>query len=427
MSNLRWLLLALVAGCAVVAGCSAKGDNPGDRTKILPILPAPPPPPAPPVIVGPGAPPPMPRAGMDAPPPTPGKDAGEPDSGPEDDIDLDAGFAESCAAGQFCPGPKRGCGTLRFDTDVEVSASGNLLIVFDQSNSMRGAWQMTTKLEAARAALVSAITPLQGELKVGALFLPTRACLPRTPMGGAVAPIEDASQIDFRPGVEFLQAFAEHWAMLGNTAAQGTPLNEAFDRADIALQAVTKLGVKGKLGVVVFTDGEPNCAPNATVTGVPTAGMPERAAQWAMQGISTYVVGLPGANGVQILDNIAMSGGTMGYITPNDPAQLATTLKQVVEEQVTRTFASCSMKLNPAAEFPDQLRLFVTRAGKREEPERMGMDGSGWSVSSDGKKAKLTGQLCKDAEAGLFDSVTFEYGCYRKPPPPPPPPPMSPG
>jgi hypothetical protein len=388
-------------------------------------------PPEPPVVIGPGGPIQMPRAGSDA-PPIAGSDAPSPDADDAGiDPDSDGGVSVpvddgDCPAGSFCPGTEPGCGSLRLDTDVQVSSSGNLLIVFDQSVSMRGAWEMTTKLDAARTALVAAITPLQAELTVGALFLPTRACLPRTPQGGAVDPIGDATQIGFRPATQFLQDWEQHFAMLGSMAPIGTPLNEAFDRADLAIQESAGLNLQGKLGVVVFTDGEPNCTPNPMVTGVPTLPEPERAAQWAAAGINTYVVGLPGARGVTVLNDIAVSGGTMSYLTPSDPAQLATTLRQVVEQQITRTFTSCTIPLAPAAEFPDQLQLFVKRAGKYEEIPRKDNSGTLWTISKDGAQAKLVGELCQDAEAGLFDSVRFEYGCERPPPPPPPKPPKPP-
>jgi hypothetical protein len=352
------------------------------------------------------------------------RDPGDQDAGLERDAgsEQDAGSEpRECKVGEFCPGSEDGCGSLRLETDVHVTASGNLLIVFDQSVSMQGDWQMTTKIAAARDALVGAITPLQDQLTVGALFLPTASCLPRTPAGGAVAPIEASTQIDFMAGVDFLQAWDEHWAMLGDAVGTGTPLNEAFDRAELALQtALTTRDLRGQLGVVVFTDGEPNCVPNPDVTGVPTLPEPERAAAWLTQGIRTYVVGLPGARGVMVLDEIAQSGGTMTYLTPDDPAALEATLTEVVEEQITRTFASCSIALDPAAEFPDQLQLFVEENGTSQEvPRTIGNDPA-WTIDKDGSRVELVGQLCADAEAGRFDSFTFEHGCERPPPPPEP-------
>jgi hypothetical protein len=87
-----------------------------------------------------------------------------------------------CVEGQFCMpgGPDMRCGSIRFDQDVEVTRTpGNLVIIFDQSGSMEQDWPaaMTTKMEAAKNALVAAITPLQDLLHVAAVFLPTATCL----------------------------------------------------------------------------------------------------------------------------------------------------------------------------------------------------------------------------------------------------------
>jgi hypothetical protein len=360
------------------------------------------------------------RGGQSAPPP-PAPPPPPPLDLEDAGMDEDAGMAAPCEVGKFCPGAEDGCGTLRLETKIDVSQSGNLLIVFDQSVSMRGAWDMTTKIEAARAALTAAITPLADQLTVGALFLPSVACLPRTPAGGAVAPLDASGQIAFVPGAQFLTAWDDHWATMGNAAPIGTPLNEAFDRADVAITAArANASLVGGLGVVVFTDGEPNCQPDPTVTGVPTMSEPERAAQWLTQAVHTYVVGLPGANGVTLLDDIAASGGTTNYLTPDDPAALEMTLRQVVEEQIMRSFPSCAIDLDPAADLPKKLKLSIDRNGMHEDVPHMIATDSGWVVSDDGARVELFGKLCEDAEAGRFDALTFEYGCEKPPPPPPP-------
>src|SRR5687768_11404205 len=148
-----------------------------------------------------------------------------------------------CVVGQFCeptdPDPDN-CGTLRLETDVEITRTpGNLLVIFDQSGSMDESWAGAgSKLQAAQAALVQALTPLQDSLTVGAIFFPSVACVPFLPPapGGAVQPIEGPNQIAFQPGAQFLTAWNQHWATrpLGDNI--GTPMQEAFDRADVAIQ-----------------------------------------------------------------------------------------------------------------------------------------------------------------------------------------------
>jgi hypothetical protein len=329
-----------------------------------------------------------------------------------------------CVVGQFCeptdPDPDN-CGTLRLETDVEVTRTpGNLLVIFDQSASMDQDWAGAgSKLQAAQAALVQALTPLQDSLTVGAIFFPSVLCIPFLP-GAAVQPIEGPNQIPFQAGAQFLTAWNQHWATrpLGDNI--GTPMQEAFDRADVAIQNST---LTGQLVVVVFTDGEPNCFPDPAMTMVPTMVEPERAASWLASGmIKTYMVGLPGAQGVPILDQVAQSGGTMQYILPDDPTQLEMKLREVVQETVRTGFNSCSINLTPAADLPDELLMLVEENGLTQQVPRDAGGSSGWTISPDGAQVEIVGKLCEDAMGGRFSAITFEYACPNVPPPPPLPP-----
>ena len=236
------------------------------------------------------------------------------------------------------------CGSFIVNTDVEVTQTpGNLLVVFDQSASMDEPWPATgtTKLQAAQKALSDALAPIKDLLTVGAIFLPTTACAPGRPSAGAVAPITGQGQIPFMPGAQFLTAWDMHWAAMPPGLAIGTPLEEAFMRAD---EALTSTPLTGATIVVAFTDGAPNCFTDSGggIGGLPigpaAGGLPGqqptsdfekmRAADWlAMKGIKTYVVGLPGAQGVQVLNDIAVSGGTMSYIVPENSMGLETKLR----------------------------------------------------------------------------------------------------
>ena len=335
-----------------------------------------------------------------------------------------------CQSGQFCapsgPDPTD-CGSLTLDTNVKITTvPGNVLVIFDQSASMEEAWGSTTKLAAAQQALVDAFTPLLDKLTIGAIFLPTYACVPLFPPpdGGAVAPIEDPSQINFMPGPQFIQAWNAKWQNVPGMGI-GTPLNEAFDRADVALQnGLGNMSLMGNIAVIAFTDGDPNCFPDAMVDGIPTKPEPDHAADWLAQGIKTYMVGLPGAAGATVLDQIAMSGGTMTYITPDDPMQLEDKIKQIVQEQIKTGFDSCSIDLTPAADPVDKLQLVATEqvmGAPTDEsvPHDLMNGGGGWTITADGSHVELTGSLCDDAKNGRFDSLKFKYGCKELPPLPP--------
>lgn len=330
-----------------------------------------------------------------------------------------------CVVGQFCeaksPDPDN-CGTLAFEPDVEVTRTpGNLLVIFDQSGSMNENWPGSgSKLQAAQTALVNALTPLQNDLTVGAIFFPTQICVLFPPMGGSVAPITDTNlQIPFQPGPDFLTAWNQHWTTFGGGLGVGTPMQEAFDRADVAIQEAT---LDGPLAVVAFTDGEPNCVPTQELTGIPTDIEPNRAASWLSGSeIKTYMVGLPGAQDVPILNQVAVSGGTQQYILPDDPAALEAKLAEVVQETVKTGFNSCSMTIDPIPDVPEELLMIVEEpgAGTQQVPRDRG-----WSLSVDPNEARveITGSLCDAATGGRFSSITFQYACPEAPPPPPLPP-----
>jgi hypothetical protein len=328
--------------------------------------------------------------------------------------------AGPCQVGQFCgplgPDPAN-CGTLRLEQDVKITRHpGNLLIIFDQSVSMNDPWNGTTKILAAQDAVAKSITALQDSLTVGAIFFPTLGCIPFLP-GVAVDPIDTANQISFRPGAEFMTAWTQHWMMVGGALGVGTPMQEAFDRADAAIQAAK---LTGQLAVVAFTDGAPNCIPDPMMTMVPTMLSPDRAASWlSSKMVKTYVVGLPGAAGVTLLNDVAVKGGTTEYILPDDPAQLEMKLREVVSQTVKMGFDSCMISLKPAADPIDKLLMIVEEGGKRQRVDHMFGANGGWTISADGMNVELTGTLCDDAKSGRFASITFEYGCKDVPPPPP--------
>jgi hypothetical protein len=362
-----------------------------------------------------------------------GNPLGPPPAAPPE---QNGGAGSGCEVGMFCKStdPDPGdCGSLRLETDVEITRTpGNMLVIFDQSGSMDQPWTGGggSKLQSAQNALVQALTPLQDDLTVGAIFFPTLACVPffPPPPGGAVQPIDGAQQIPFQPGPQFLTSWMNHWSNRPVGDNIGTPMQEAFDRANLALDAGM---LTGNTIVVAFTDGEPNCFPYddgigaaPATTGanlMSTQTEPMHAAAWlANSNIKTYMVGLPGANGVQILNDVAVSGGTMQYIVPDDPAQLEMKLREVVQETVKSGFNSCAITLTPAANPPEKLLMIVeeTSGMRQNVPHEAGADGAGWTVSDDGVQVEITGPLCDDAMGGRFSSITFEYGCPDVPPPP---------
>src|SRR5688572_16205501 len=192
-------------------------------------------------------------------------------------------------------------------------------------------------------------------------------------------------------------------------------MQEAFDRADAAI-AGAKL--EGDLAVVAVTDGAPNCFPSGMGTDLEV----NRAKNWLMsRGIKTYVVGLPGAAGVQLLNDVAMQGGTTQYLLPDNPKALEDSLRSLVQQTMKTVFDSCSISLTPAADPADKLLMVVVESkdnSKHQVPHQL-TPTAGWTITPDGKQVEITGGLCDDAKSGRFTSITFQYPCKDSIPIPP--------
>jgi hypothetical protein len=310
-------------------------------------------------------------------------------------------------------------------TETVIEVPGNVLFVFDQSTSMLELWNGSTKLATAQMAIQNAFSQVANKLSAGMILFPT----PQTPCDPAdilcllaqatlcpdVPPIQMTPQITVRSGPEFLTAWAQ--ALAGAAPALGTPTEKALQQAEAALQAPPP----GNTVVVLVTDGQPTCGANeAAIAG-----------RLLAKRIKTYVVGLPGANGSRILDQIAIAGGTAPpnctadcFMTPADGAELERSLAEVatttVDRQTRTSIDSCSFALTPAAGAnPDDVHLIITETatGKVYEVPRDPVNG--WSLSPDQKSATLNGPICDAAKTGQFKNLEFQYGCVTVPPLPP--------
>jgi hypothetical protein len=300
------------------------------------------------------------------------------------------------------------CGGIDIEAKVEVvEQPGNLLILFDRSNSMAQTWNGQTRFDAARNAISQALTPIADKLTIGAIMFPTD---PGTFLVCSVDPISSAKNIDFMPGPDFLAAWDTYW--MTEALVLGTPISLAFDRGWSALDAALQAGtLTGNIVVLLVTDGEPACDSGTGAAAV--AGM------WAGLGIKTHVLGLPGigGNGPTFLDSVAMAGGTTMHKTPADSAALATELEQVAISTVTRGVDNCSIELPEPPEDPELVEMAVTDAstGLEFAVPRERAPGDGWTMASDGSQITLTGALCDEAKAGRFTNIRFVFGCLVLP------------
>ncbi|MDH5674513.1 MAG: VWA domain-containing protein [Myxococcales bacterium] len=311
--------------------------------------------------------------------------------------------------GGLPPDQEGNCGGVEVTPDIKMEkVPGNLLIIFDKSGSMDRDWNgLGEKWTLASNALVAGLTPLAADVTAGAIFYPqTSSC--------DVATIDSGLQIDFMPGMDFVNAWNAF--MMSNNPNGSTPLGTATAVADQALVARLP-NLVGITNVVLLTDGEPNCSTNESQVQTIVAN-------WLTMGVQTHVVGLPGSNGAAAtLDAIAAAGGTGTHITPEDPTVLEAKLAQIVSESVSTNFDSCSIGIDNAPPNLDDVNLVVIQAGqKKQVPRDLGASG-GWTIRPDGSEIILQGVFCDKAKEGEYDQISVVFGCVELPPLPPPPPP----
>jgi hypothetical protein len=296
------------------------------------------------------------------------------------------------------------CGSVTLQTHTNP---GNIVVVFDQSDSMSQPFTVPDagaggpKWQVAENAIVAAVTPAAGILNLGAIFFPTKATGNTCSL---VDPIGTAPQIKIEPGATFINDFQAHFSATGWALILGTPLKIALDEANAALPDPSPL--TGERAVVIITDGAPTCVTGAAMILGPVQAMFSR-------GIKTYAVGLPGSMAASnLLNQIAMAGGTTSYLSPADPAALQAALSQIA----TSTIDQCTITLDPPPSDPNLVHLVVADASNPNGYEITEVDGGdGWSLSADGTTATLLGAVCAKAKSGGYSSIQFVYGCHAAP------------
>jgi hypothetical protein len=293
------------------------------------------------------------------------------------------------------------CGSMALTTHL---TPGNVIVVFDQSNSMKDPFTDTDggasgpKWQVAEQAIVAAFTPDEALVNAGAIFFPTTAT-------GNTCSLVDLigvpPQIPIEPGAQFVTDFQTHFSAPGWTLILGTPTVIALQNTDLAFPDPSPL--KGQRAVVLITDGAPTCDTVQADILAPVTDMFTR-------GIKTYAVGLPGSAGAATLLNaIAAAGGTTSYLSPGDPTALQAALAMIA----TDTLDKCTITLNPPPTDPNEVYLVVTDPTHPQGYEIMrSVDGGpGWTLSPDGTTATLDGSVCATAKAGGYTTINFVYGC----------------
>jgi hypothetical protein len=335
--------------------------------------------------------------------------------------------------GQSGDADERMCGGTEIEPELQMETiPGNILLIFDKSGSMCDPWGLNTaaKWLDAFQAVSTALEPLKENVTVGAIFFPD------TPTGGtcAVPQINNAPQLRFMPGEDFLTAWNGYWAAAmadpnlcrsNRTVSPvngATPLLAALQAADAALNGAA---LQNTTNIVIITDGRPNCSGGSSNANEPLANLTPTIAGWQTAGYKTYVVGLPGldAAALALLDGLAVAGGTNQHIPANDPMMLQTELAMIIGESVSSTFNSCRIGLPHAPPEPNDVNVVVVEGGLEKSVARdLGASG-GWALAADGGEIVLQGLLCDLAMQGQYEKISVVFGCVEAPPLPPPTPP----
>jgi hypothetical protein len=191
-----------------------------------------------------------------------------------------------------------------------VECRGRVLVVFDQSASMAEPWVgRMPRWRIAADAVLEALAPLADRFEVGAILFPSTVNEAPDRVCDAVDPV--SAQLPFTDGAAFLAAWRERWTRAD--LLFGTPIDTAFAAADASLPSD---GVV--TAVLLVTDGDPTCDGRTSAETF--------AENWAARDVPTFVVGLPGGRGSDVLAAIASAGGTGAPIEPADAASLAASL-----------------------------------------------------------------------------------------------------
>lgn len=196
-------------------------------------------------------------------------------------------------------GPNAACAKA---TTTAVLVPVNMFLIFDKSASMLddGKWSAATKALATFFA-----DPRVAGLRVALRFFPDNTCnAPQCDVDACTDPTVPIGKLTSETAPADAQEDALVTAVLGAQPSGATPMYAALGGAEQAASIHLSHNPTHKAAVVLVTDGEPNgCETDITKIA-------ELALQaWKTFAVTTYVVGLDGANQAQ-LDQIAAAGQT---------------------------------------------------------------------------------------------------------------------
>jgi hypothetical protein len=293
------------------------------------------------------------------------------------------------------PPPDGTCTSYPFATGTALAP--RILLVVDRSGSMDRAAEGFdgTKWTAAVDTLSAVAVQLEATTELGLMYYPLgadeEACT-----GGSFVDVNIAPN----------SADAIQSSLRDNFPDGGTPTAPTLLAASTVLSNLPSSG--GQRAVVLVTDGGPNCngtldynscrcvSPNSDDCRDPDGGAYNclddnntlnAASTVNTNGFPVFVLGLPGTESfVDVLQGMAVAGGTSNYYPATSSASLASSL-----EDIAIRVGSCRFDL-PSAASADQLSVTVGGAGVGRDGLRV----NGWDLV-DVDTIELFGSTCQQA------------------------------
>jgi hypothetical protein len=330
----------------------------------------------------------------------------------------------------------------------QVSASSvpaNILLVIDKSGSMKDPLAGTSRWNAMKMALATALDKVKGTVSFGLEFFPNGSDAKEVcdvPAG------EAAIVLPVGPGTatvpEIVKAFDT------NQPAGGTPTAAALARAYDYFTAGAGKALTGDRYVLLATDGGPNCnasltcataactsnlddpqrtcgprmpdgsaanccdakIPNGPSNCLDDAATAAQIARLTAAKVKTFVVGIAGTEAyAKSLDQFAVAGGVANPDAP--PSYFAVTaaggvagLTAVFSAITTRLITTCRLQLQSNPPDTMQLNVSVDGALVPSGPE-------GWQLdtSTSPPTIVLEGTTCSRVQVNGANSVQIVYGC----------------
>jgi hypothetical protein len=338
------------------------------------------------------------------------------------------------------PAPDAGlCGNQILPTQQDRP---NLYFIVDASGSMSGQFNdvLEMKYTAAVDAIESVLEQIGHRVSYGAAVFPfnngSNCGLPGREVFATKAGDSVVCSINGRMGDVLADLIDD---LSNRSPVGGTPLS-----ATLSALKPTLTSLPGKTAIILATDGAPNCNPDAicksdlcelnidqavlddgtickdpinccnpavvtdgNLNCVDSEATNAVLTELLSDGISTYVIGLPGYSSIlgAVLDGMAVAGGTPRstpplYYEANDPQTLVDTLREIA----TKIAVSCTITLDDP---PPNWGLVNVYLDAQQVPQSTD---DGWQ-QIDERTVEITGTYCTTLQTGNVYQVQITAGC----------------